>query len=409
MKNLVKRIIQFVAIWTVRVLFVVVAVPVLYIVEPFRPIRIGIISTQQIGVMAGNIYVFLQRHGEELRNPRRKYIFPVWNPANRALLEIGKRYLPIVESRWLARLVSYAWPIALKTRFVFRLPWSDKDYEEFFAPETVLEFTEQEESVGREELRKMGIKDSDWFVCIHVRDQAYKASWVPQDQEVWSARSFRNSSIENYLDAAKFITGLGGYVIRMGHTVAKPLSAIDRDDINSDPKIIDYATTCRSDFMDIYLSAKCRFFLGNNSGLFVVSTIFQRPVALANFFPIGMMAFHTYDYLIPKMIFDPKSKAVVPYWQLYDEGFYTFYDMFKNTQHEKYGYEWLETDSQDILELAQDMIARLEGRQSDSGEEGERLANYYKDTYYGRLPNYHMGGAVNPSFALRRADLIVKP
>ena len=46
----------------------------------------------------------------------------------------------------------------------------------------------------------------------------------------------------------------------------------------SDPKIIDYTNSeFRSDFLDIYLSANCKFFLTTMSGLDNLLPIFNIP------------------------------------------------------------------------------------------------------------------------------------
>lgn len=62
----------------------------------------------------------------------------------------------------------------------------------------------------------------------------------------------------------------------MGSKVQKKLTNIDN------PKIIDYATKYRSDFADIYLSAKCKFFVGCSAGILCVPYIFHVPVIQAN-------------------------------------------------------------------------------------------------------------------------------
>ena len=45
--------------------------------------------------------------------------------------------------------------------------------------------------------------------------------------------------------------------------------------------IIDYATRYQSDFGDIYMSARCKFFLGSEGGLITIPWIFNVPVAYA--------------------------------------------------------------------------------------------------------------------------------
>jgi len=41
-------------------------------------------------------------------------------------------------------------------------------------------------------------------------------------------------------------------------------------------RIIDYASGCRNDFMDIYLGANCRFYLGDTAGLAGLPVLFRR-------------------------------------------------------------------------------------------------------------------------------------
>ena len=67
----------------------------------------------------------------------------------------------------------------------------------------------------------------------------------------------------------------GYFVIRMGAVVNEALTT-------TNPMIIDYATKARSDFMDIFLCANCRFFFGCTGGFTAVPRIFRRPVIFGN-------------------------------------------------------------------------------------------------------------------------------
>lgn len=61
------------------------------------------------------------------------------------------------------------------------------------------------------------------------------------------------------------------------------MGVIVKEALNTtNPMIIDYATKSSTDFLDIYLGAKCRFFLGSTGGINAVPRIFQRPVAYVN-------------------------------------------------------------------------------------------------------------------------------
>ncbi len=138
-----------------------------------------------------------------------------------------------------------------------------------------LSFSLEEEQRGREALAKMGVPLEREYICIYARDSAYMDQKFPGRD--WSYHNYRDDNVEDYLLAAEMLTQRGYYVIRMGHIVKEAMRI-------PNPMIIDYATKgFRSDFLDIYLPAKCRFFLGNPSGLVSVPDLFRRPVAYVNF------------------------------------------------------------------------------------------------------------------------------
>ena len=126
---------------------------------------------------------------------------------------------------------------------------------------------------GEQALRAMGVPEGAWFVCVHVRDGVYS----PNDEVL---HSYRNSSIENCELAVDAIVARGGWCIRMGENGTQPLRARKG--------VINYAASpFKSDWMDVFLGARNRFFLGNTSGLCLISTIAGVPAALANMTPFG--------------------------------------------------------------------------------------------------------------------------
>lgn len=148
-----------------------------------------------------------------------------------------------------------------------------------------LSFSPEEEKKGKEALAKMGVPADREYVCIYARDSAHMEQQFPGRD--WNYHNYRDDSIQDYLLAAEMLTQRGYFVIRMGHIVKEALKA-------SNPMIIDYATNgFRSDFLDIYLPARCRFFLGNPSGLIAIPAIFRRPIAYVNFSQPG--AFYNWD------------------------------------------------------------------------------------------------------------------
>jgi putative glycosyltransferase (TIGR04372 family) len=75
--------------------------------------------------------------------------------------------------------------------------------------------------------------------------------------------------------------------------------------LHSTPQVFDYALSpLKSDWLDVYLCASCRFFLGDTSGLFNVAGAFGRKSVLTNTAPL-ISAFSPFpgDLAIPKQMF----------------------------------------------------------------------------------------------------------
>lgn len=298
----------------------------------------------RIGHLAINTELFLRRL--KYCNCYNKYniyigfcrYFPV---SNRQLLSMYKRNFYIIESRILEKLLN-TW--IKRTEFYHIPPINNNEYYELNNFKHILYFTEEEKARGKKMLAEMGIDKKDWFVCFHSRDQKYLG-------ESFEYHDYRDSDINNYLLAAEYIAEQGGYAIRMGSVVDKPLSK------ERHPRIIDYAIDYRSDFMDIYLSAHCKFFLGSTAGLFLVPTIFDVPVASASFIFFEHTPFRSGDLFIPKKMWSIDKKRFLTYKEILDSGA-SRYDYSK--QYEDAGIKVIENSSDEILELAKEMNMRLD-------------------------------------------------
>lgn len=114
-----------------------------------------------------------------------------------------------------------------------------------------------------------GMKADDWYVCLHTRDASHHFELAGIGQ------THRNSPIETYLDAVRFITGRGGWVIKLGDPNSLRLPPLERT--------IDYAPSdFKSELMDICLIRNARAFIGTTSGLTNVAISFGIPSAIVN-------------------------------------------------------------------------------------------------------------------------------
>jgi len=144
---------------------------------------------------------------------------------------------------------------------------------------------------GVKELKAFGIPEDAWFVTLHVREPGYRGESANTTKE-----KFRNANPLDYVDACKEITNAGGWVFRMGDSTMTKFPVMKN--------VIDYAHHGRrSEFMDVFLAAKCRFCIGTASGYFRIPRLFGKPVMLTN--SASSVAYYSLrksDIYIPRML-----------------------------------------------------------------------------------------------------------
>jgi putative glycosyltransferase (TIGR04372 family) len=230
-----------------------------------------------------------------------------------------------------------------------------------------LSFTQEEIRLGQTALTEMGIVDSKQFVCFHVRDSAYLNNAFPTQD--WSYHDYRNSSINNYIPAAIELVARGHFAIRMGASVTGKLDT----DV---PQIIDYASNGkRNDFLDIYLSALCRFFISTGSGIDAVSMSFRRPVLYVNFLPLEYL--HTWgpdDLMIPKYLWLPSEDRFLSFRETIESGAGR---LLHSEFYRERGIEVIENTPQEIKAAAVEMDERLNGTWERNAEDDELQQRFW--------------------------------
>lgn len=127
-------------------------------------------------------------------------------------------------------------------------------------------------------LLELGSKYEE-FACFHVRDSMFKtnelrdrgfSSWHIEENAKRS--DFRNSEINNFMMAAKYLSSKKIAPIRVGKNMK-----IINDPTNS--FFVDYSYSgLRSDRSDLLLAANCKFMVCTLSGFSEVSKIFRVPI-----------------------------------------------------------------------------------------------------------------------------------
>ena len=348
----------------------IVAIILVIIVRCLRPIkliRFGSLRSERIGHFAANTELYLCKKDIELDDPKALDIFYHSSPiSNHQLKIMWDRTLHIYR---FARILDY-YNKKISGGNQHIIPWpegGDRDIHNLFnrVPQH-LNFTDNELEMGKEYLMKVGLKENDEFICFTSRDTAYLNDISPEQD--WSYHDYRNSEINNYISAIEVLASKDYYSFRMGAKVSERIHT-------SNGKIIDYANNGdRTDFLDIYLSANCKFFISSPTGIDIVPKIFRRPVLHVNYLPIEWV--HTWDsrdLFIPKKLWLKDEKRLLTFYEIFESGIGKF---LTSNQYRNFGIEIIENTDVEITDAVLEMEGRLNGTWSISAEE-EKLQNKF--------------------------------
>ncbi len=226
----------------------------------------------------------------------------------------------------------------------------------------LLKISQGHKAEGRKILGGQGMNDDDWFVTLHVRE----AGFFDEDTD-WSYNRHRNADIKTYMDAIREITGRGGWVVRLGDPSMAPLPKMER--------VIDYALgDFRDDWMDIFLIAECRFYLGMPSGPSSVAVVFGVPTVGTNWFPLGAWPYCEGDIFIHKLLRRKDDGTILGIADSLRPPMFTAMEpLFFEAQ----GLEPVDNSADEIREVVAEMLDRLEGR-LDYCAEDDRHQNAYR-------------------------------
>jgi putative glycosyltransferase (TIGR04372 family) len=359
------------------------AIPLVLLVRAIRPwllVRVGSLMSSRIGHFAANTELYLCEKDAGINRPEKKHIDIFYlghQPiANRQLLVMWRRVLRI----W------PAWLLAPADRLNRLIPncsqhvignntQHDRDVHNLQdGSPPHLKFTQDEELRGEAGLRAMGIPSGAPFVCLTVRDSAYLASHFGGGD--FNYHNYRDADINNFVLASEYLADRGYFVIRMGAKVSAPMGC-------SHPKIIDYATNgMRSDFMDIYLGAKCIFAISTATGWDAVPVIFRRPICYVGILPVGyFMTFSSSTLLITKHHRHKESRKKLSLQDIFNFGL--GYCM-KTSDYENQNVELIDNTPAEILDVVVEMVERLtlawQGRADDEILQQRFLEIYPSDS-----------------------------
>ncbi len=291
------------------------------------------------------------------------------NPSNRSLTAMAARHMPfVVDDR-----IYYSMLEAMLPAFRFSDTWLwSGQYDLYTNPDikSGWAFTPEEQERGREGMRKLGVDpDRDWYVAIFARDAGWAVKNLSGMPETYTP--FRNADINACHQAIQLILDRGGTVIRMGAAPERALTF-------KHPKVIDYATLARDDFMDVYLAAHARFFMGTPAGITEVARAFDTPTLHVNFVVgwghPGRQVLH-----LPKQLVRRGTGEPVPFaeYLAHYSGPDPIGAIFSDDGLAQNGYAYVDNTPEELSEAAEEMLDLLDGRWGQDPADQALLDRYF--------------------------------
>lgn len=379
------------------------------LIEPFKRIRFCFVGSETFRLCSDlDIYLRMREKGA-LHTNTTLIVVPVERVINHTLLSLWDQHGVLISGPgFLVRLLNILRPAMERLGVVDEIP-RDADSTYFYGevPSRVT-LTADHHNKGQAALEKMGIGKDDWYVCFHSRDAAFRNAMRPVEDKSVGGSACRDSHVENYLPSAEEITRRGGYALRMNAWSDAPLQT-------ENPKIIDYATHYRTDFMDIFLGAKNRFFLGNSSGLFLIPLMFNKPVGSANWIPPGDPSFCKHHITIPKLYRWKGESRILSFPELYSLKLFhstaTFSSEYTylacDVGFDQLNLEPIENTADEILDLTLDLFDMVEGH--EPSPEFKEIQMEYARRFWAHFDCYPIlarnKGFVSSRFLMRHKHL----
>lgn len=237
-----------------------------------------------------------------------------------------------------------------------------------------ISFSTNQEKQGIEALKDLGLPSEKDHICIFGRDSRFLSETCPENNDA-DMQEVRDMHITTFKPSVEELLRMGYNVIRMGSVVKEPLKICHSN-------FLDYATSGkRTDFMDVYLSAKCKFFVGIQSGLMHIPMVFRIPCLSVNVVRLELIHFCSpEDLAIFKLLWSKKEKRILKVSEILESG-------ISRWRVEKFAdsdIEVIDNTEDEILEAVKEMHERVNGTWQISKEDLElqkKFHSQFKPSY----------------------------
>lgn len=206
----------------------------------------------------------------------------------------------------------------------------------------VREETLRREYAARRKLERLPFRllDRNWTGVIGMMGHPY--------------HDVRNADPLTYASAVEAIVARGGWVVRMGDPMLTSTKLPPMD------HVVDYAhSDAKSDWMDVFLWADCRFLIGSCSGPAQIPGTFGVPVVQTNWCPVAPRYWNARDLQIPKLYWSDKESRLLTFAESIAPplGFAQLPHHFADA-----GVRVIDNTPEELREVVVEMLDRVEGR-----------------------------------------------
>jgi len=325
------------------------------LIRPFKLVRFGYIRSDVIGNSVFDAEYYLSERELEKQNSLDLFYFSTTILCNEQWATMIRRHLHIYSFvRFLDDLNQLIPGGKTHIAKMVSLETGSRDNKGvLYRTKPHSPFTEEENKRGNNFLKEIGMKKGESFVCLLVRDAAYKSkyqNWIKND---WSYHNYRDSNVNDYIDTTLILAEQGHRVFRMGKEVDKPFRV-------KHPQVMDYANSSyRTDFLDIWLMANCRYCITTGTGLDDVCVAFRRPLVEVNYLPIGLgRCNQAYAVDLFKYLKWKSNGKLLSLDEIINTGAINF---CYNKLYEDMGIEIIDNTSEEIVNTVVEMEGRLNG------------------------------------------------
>ena len=285
-------------------------IALLWLLNRLTGLKVAAISADRIGHFAADAAIQAIRFMADPK-PQRLIVGIVDKPPINAFwMELLERSLPV--RAWISPAASVLEKLPTAPTWYSQTPRSESRSRDLNGDigraQSFFKFSPAEHTQSLDALKRFGWRVGQPFVCLMIRDSAYMNYWAqgPGRQKFrdrdWSYHSFRNTNLESYRSAVRWLCDNDIFVLRMGRVVEKPFPL-------SHKNFFDYALSSdASDFLDVWLFATTDLCISTSTGPDMIPSIFGKPKLEINFSPMVRARTDSRAMFAPQLLTDEAGR-----------------------------------------------------------------------------------------------------